>query len=236
MKLAVLAIVSGLAVSASADLITQWNFNSIVADANTGTGTTSPSIGLGTASLFGGVTAIFASGDASGGSSDPATGDDSGWGLTTWAAQGTGSGTRGAAFAAATSGYENIVVTFDARHSNTFSKFIQAQYSLDGSTFTSAGLADGGILSASAGDVWTNGRTVDLSGIAGVANNANFAFRVVAIFAPGTSAYQASTTGSNYGTAGTFRLDMVTISGTVPTPGSAMLLGMGSLLVGRRRR
>ena len=89
-----ITMLSALAVvgAANATIITQWNFNSAVADANTATGTTNPNIGTGTAALVGGVTATFASGDASGGSTDPATGDDSGWNLTTFAAQNTGSG------------------------------------------------------------------------------------------------------------------------------------------------
>jgi hypothetical protein len=69
-----------------------------VADANTATGTTSPFVGAGSASLIGGITSSFASGDATGGSSDPATGDDSGWQTTTYAAQGAGNKTRGVQF------------------------------------------------------------------------------------------------------------------------------------------
>src|ERR1039457_5887475 len=41
----------------------QWNFNSVTPDTNVGTGTILPSAGSGTASLVGGVTATFATGD-----------------------------------------------------------------------------------------------------------------------------------------------------------------------------
>ena len=40
--------------SAYADLITQWNFNSVPPDGSTSTGTNVPSVGYGTAVLIGG--------------------------------------------------------------------------------------------------------------------------------------------------------------------------------------
>ena len=104
----------GLAQAAQAagpSILAQWNFNSNPPDGNTSTGTTTPNIGSGTASLVGGVTATFASGDASGGSSDPATGDDSGWQTTTYAAQGTENKLRGVQFAVSTLGWKDITVS-----------------------------------------------------------------------------------------------------------------------------
>ena len=83
--IAVLISVSG---TVNADIITQRNFNSSIPNANTGTGVVVPNIGSGTASLVGATTATVASGDANGGSTDPATGDDSGWNITSFAAQG----------------------------------------------------------------------------------------------------------------------------------------------------
>ena len=222
--------------SAHADVVTQWNFNSIIADGNTGTGTTLPFIGTGTASLIGGVTSTFASGDASGGSSDPATTDDSGWNLTTFAAQGTGDKTRGAQFAVSTVGFNNVVISYDLRHSNTSSRYEQFQYSLDGVNFVDYALFDGNL-----GDTWFNGRTIDLSSVAGVSNNADFAFRVVATFAPGTTAYAVSNPGSTYGTAGTWRFDMVTVN-AAPVPEAQtyamMLAGIGlvGFMAARRRK
>lgn len=226
------ALVGTLAPAAGADIITQWNFNGSV-------GTTSPSIGAGTASLVGGTSATFASGNSNGGSTDPeASSDDKGWNLTTFAAQGLEDGMRGAGFVVSTVGYSSIVVTWDHRHSNTASKYLRFEYSIDGSTFSSAGLADGGVFSADAGgDTWYNGRSVDLTGIVGVANNANFAFRVVAIFDPSLgNAYSASTLGSNYAGTGTWRFDMVTVNGVVPAPGAIALLGLAGIAARRRRR
>jgi hypothetical protein len=224
--------------STAAEVVTQWNFNSLPADGATGTGTTAAAIGSGTASLVGGATASFASGDASGGSSDPASGDDSGWNLTTFAAQGTGSGTRGAQFAVSTAGFENLVISFDLRHSNTSARHELLQISLDGISFSDFALFD----ADAGGDRWYTGRTVDLSAVAGASDNASFAFRVVSAFAPTTGQYAATGVGSSYGTSGTWRMDMVTLSGTaiapVPEPGAMALLLAGLGVIGTvvRRR
>ena len=226
------------ALPATADTLVSWDFNSPVADGNTGTGSTMPAIGSGSVSLVGGTTASFASGDASGGSSDPASGDDSGWNTSTYAAQGAGDRSRGAAFTVSTAGYENLVLGYDLRHSNTSSRFEAVQYSLDGSTWIDAALFDAN----QGGDRWYNGRTINLSAVAGAADNVSFAFRVVAAFAPGTAQYLATTAGSNYGTTGTWRFDSVTLSGTpvavIPEPQTLVLLlaGLGAVgFVARRR-
>ena len=52
-----------------ADLITQFNFNSLPSDNMTSTGTNRPSVGSGTASLIGGITATWATGSTN----DPAS-------------------------------------------------------------------------------------------------------------------------------------------------------------------
>ncbi len=193
--------------------ISQWNFNSVPPDANVSTGTLIPNIGAGTASLVGGATATFASGDANNASTDPATGDDSGWNITTFAAQGTGNKTRGVQFLVSTVGYENIQVRWDQRHSNTAPRHVQFQYTTNGSTWVDFGA----LFVGSSGDFWFNNRTVNLSSITAANNNPNFGFRIVAAFdpVPGTS-YTASNTGSTYGTGGTWRFDMVTVLGTLP--------------------
>lgn len=237
-QLFVLAAIAAAAIApAHAVVVTQWNFNSVTPDAATGTGTTVPAIGSGTASLVGGTTASFASGDASGGSSDPASGDDSGWNTTTYAAQGTGDKTRGVQFLVSTVGYANVTVRWDQRLSNTASRYTQFQYTTDGSSYVDLA---GGLFSGMTGDTWYNSRSVDLSGVAGVADNANFGFRMVATFAPPTAAYAAASPTGTYGTAGTNRFDMVAVmAAPVPEPETYALMLAGLAAVGllvRRRQ
>lgn len=227
-----LAIATTLVAPAQADIVSLWDFNSPVADASTSTGSLLPALGGGTAATLGGVTAGFATGT---GSSDPAgSSDDSGWNTATYATQGTGDKTRGVQFNVSTVGLKDIVLTYDLRHSNTSSRYELVQYSLDGISFTDIATFDG-----DAGDTWFNNRSVDLSGIAGVNDNASFAFRVVAAFAPGTGAYAASNAGFNYATNGTWRFDMVTVSAApVPEPETyaLMLAGLGVVGLAIRRR
>lgn len=233
---AVLALALGaLSAHAQAQVVTQWTFNSVPADAATSTGTLQPGIGIGTASLVGVTSSTFSSGDADGGSSDPSSGDDSGWQTSGYAAQGTNDKGRGVRFDVSTVGFEDIVITYDLRHSNTSSRYEQVQYSLDGISFIDIATFDG-----NAGDTWFKGRSVDLSGISGANDNPSFAFRVVATFAPGSNAYSAANAGSNYGTTGSWRFDMVTVSAApVPEPETyaLMLAGLGLVAgVTRRRR
>lgn len=197
-------------------VVTQWNFNSNPADANTGTGTLTPNVGVGTVTGVGSVTGIstpaFNSGSASSGSTDVSTlTDNSGLQTTTYAAQGTNSGAAGAQYAVSSASQSNLIFRFDQRHSNTSTRFVQVQYTTDGTNYVSTGLANGGIFEANVGgDTWYNNRTVDLSGIAGVNNNSSFGVRVVAVFAPSTTQYAAAST--TYAPTGTIRFDAVTLT------------------------
>jgi hypothetical protein len=186
----------------------QWNFNSTPPDGSTTTGSTTPSFGSGTASLIGGATATFATGDTS---FDPAgSSDNSGWNTTTYPSQGTGNKTRGAQFAVSTLGKQNIVVSWTSQSSNTGSKYGRLQYSTNGTDFVDFPVA------------FTNGitytvKTNSLAAISGVNNNTNFVFRFVSEFertAIGTANANYAFNGTSYGTSGTMRYDMVTVSGT----------------------
>lgn len=239
MKIALLALVATAGI-AQADIITQWNFNSLPNDNSASTGTLTPNLGTGTASLVGGTTATFASGDANGGSTDPLVAlpgvstNDSGWNITAFAAQGAENAGRGVQFLVSTVGFYDITVTFDQRHSNTSSRFYAGQYTVDGgANWITATTFEG-----TAGDTWFNNRTIDLSAVTAADNNPNFGVRVVATFAPGTSTYFGTTanTAAGYAATGTARFDMVTINGVIPTPGTIALAGLGGLLAARRRR
>ncbi len=225
--------------NAHAEVITQWSFNSATPDGATGTGSALPSVGAGSLALIGGVTnPSFNSGV---GSSDPAASDNSGLQTTTYGAQGSGNKTRGIEVKASSVGFENVVFSYDLRHSNTSSRHELAQYSLDGVNFIDYAVFDGSL-----GDTWFKARTIDLSSIAGADNNANLAFRVVATFAPGTSGYLASDATKTFAGSGTWRFDMVTVSGStlavtpaVPEPSSTVAAFAGLAAIGfmaRRRR
>mgnify|MGYP006192295269 FL=1 len=221
--------------NAHADVITQWTFNSTTPDGATGTGSVLPSVGTGSLSLIGGVTnPSFNSGV---GSSDPAASDNSGLQTTTYGSQGAGNNGRGIEVKASSVGFEDVVFSYDLRHSNTSSRYELAQYSLDGVNFIDYAVFDGGL-----GDTWFNARTIDLSSIAGADDNANLAFRVVATFAPGTSGYLASDASKTFAGSGTWRFDMVSVSGTAtpvpePTSAAAGLAGLAAIgFLARRRR
>jgi endonuclease/exonuclease/phosphatase family metal-dependent hydrolase len=191
------------------NIVAQWNFNSVTADNNTSTGTTTPSIGSGTASLLGGVTPAFFGGDSS---LDPAgSTDNSGWSSTGYPAQGAGNKTRGVQFNVSTSNKQHIAVSWSSQSSNTGSKYGRLQYSTNGSDFVDFPFA------------FTNGtsftsKTNSLLGVTGVENNPNFAIRLVSEFESSAlndanANYVPANSGSTYGSAGTMRYDMVTILG-----------------------
>lgn len=183
--------------------ITQWNFNSNPPDLSPSTGSLVPSIGSGTVTVVGGTTTTFASGDANGGSTDSTSVDDSAYGVTSFAVQGTQDKMRGIEVAVSTVGFAGISVSWDQRHSNTSSRDVQFQYSLDGTNFIDSTLFDG-----PAGDTWFNNRAVNLSSITGANDNPNFKLRVVAALNVGV--YRPAST--SYAVAGTWRFDMMTVS------------------------
>jgi endonuclease/exonuclease/phosphatase family metal-dependent hydrolase len=212
---AVTSAPAALAVIASNQLsvIAQWNFNSTTPDASTSTGSTTPSTGSGTASLVGGTTATFATGDTT---FDPVgSTDNTGWNTTAYPAANANNKTAGVQFNVSTAARQNIVITWSQRASNTGTKYARLQYSTNGTTFMDFPTA----VSLSTGTVF-EAKTNNLAAFPGVNNNSSFAFRIVAEFentAAGTlnTNYVAANTGSPYaGATGTFRFDMVTVSGT----------------------
>src|SRR5215211_2405086 len=148
---------------ARAELITQWNFNSVTPDGVGTTGTNIPSAGIGTATLVGGTTATYAAGAAA----DPAPSDNSGWNTASYPAQGTGNKTRGVQFNVSTVGYDRMMVTWVHRHSSTASRYVRFQYSINGVDFI-----DGPSFSTDVIDVY-HSRSVSLSAIAAVNDNPN---------------------------------------------------------------
>ena len=200
----------------------QWTFDSV----STSVGTTRPSVGTGSVSLLGGTTATFATGATAGGA---------GWNTSTYAAQFTGSGTRGIEVVAPTTGFQNIQVSFKQRASGTASRWARVDYSLNGGTQWITGFwnNNGGLSPHDAFYTFN----VDFGAIAGAANNADFRFRIVSIFSPlafnessaasfgADTAYMRANAAATfpptpggsvatYATSGTWRFDDLTMTGT----------------------
>ena len=208
--------------------IAQWNFNGPSATEVPG-GTSNPTvaIGAGTLELVGGANPTsatdFASGAASGGSSDPVLttpNTDFAWGTTNYAPLGTENKQRGIQVNVSTLGFADITFTFDQRLSNTANNTYVVQYTtdrtegtptwIDAQTFT----FPQGETGTTGGDVWYNLRTVDLGAITALNNNANVGFRVVSAFDPIAGDYISATISPVvYLTTGNSRFDMITVTG-----------------------
>jgi len=208
----------------------QWNFNANTPKA-------SLSNGGAKLTVLGNLTITY---PGQGGSSDK-TSVATGGSFSTAAYNATNCPTSlscGVQFAVDTTGYENLVFTFDQKNSSTGSGYTSLLYTLDGSSWLQATTFQTATVN------WVLGRSFDFSTIAGANNNESFALRLVAAYGP-TGTYVGTT--GNFGSGGTIRYDMVTLSGsmipdvTTPVPEAsttAMLLaGLGIVgLVARRRR
>jgi len=230
-KISAFAIAALLSISAQAVTVAQWDFNA---------GTTKHSISMNGASFetLGGIT-IASTFPTDSGSSDTGTPTVGGGALNT-ATYGTatsGNLSRGVQFSIDTSGYENLLFSFDQRNSSTASAYTALFYTLDGAQWSLATSFRYTPTNAS----FVNGISYDFSGISGANDNANFGLRLVSMFAPGSSSYTGS--GGTYSSNGTIRYDMVTLSGSevaAPVPESSSLamlmagLGVVGLMVRRR--
>lgn len=229
-----LLVVSLFVFSSGAQItITQWDFNSLTPG---NLPSVTPSTGTGVVSLFGGVTTPT-SGSAGLGSSDLAS-TNLALQTTTYPAQSQGNLTAGAQFSTSTVGYQNLKFIFDLRLSNTASRWIQIQYTLNGSLWTNfaSPIRVGGLGDDNAGDQWLNQIVTNFTSITGANNNPNFGVRVVSSFS--SNAFTMYNTGSmyavnqayesarnpsvgvnsDYASTGTMRFDMVTFEGALLAP------------------
>lgn len=170
-------------------------------------------------------------------------------------------GSQGAQFALSTVGFRNIHLSFDWSPTAQGEGKLQVQYTLNGSTYlnvpislftsfgtgaaatgatntTSANTVTGGYLIAGSSTAYMNGISVDLSTIAGAANDPNFAIRLVNAATGADNTNVAGTALNN--TSGNWRFDEVNISGAaVPEPSTYAGIGLGALgclLLARRSR
>lgn len=185
-------------VSFGQTILTEWNFDSQ---------SLSPSTGSGTISLIGGVaentqsscTCPYVSGN-------PNTGKS--YTTKTYPAQGSASGTAGIQFNTSTVGQNNIFVYVDVYGSNTASKFVSLQYTTNGTTWTDAVPAF--TVPYTTSSQWG---TISYQMPATAENNANFAFRVVAVFDPATgNSYAALNPTSTYAVTGALRFDNIKVT------------------------
>lgn len=193
-------------------VIAQWTFDN---------SDSIPAVGNGEAYLIGGVSSSYATGAAGG----------KAWNTTSYPAQGTASATAGVQFNVSTMEYSAVGLTWDQRASNTAANRTRLQYTVNGTDWinfeanetnalnmsgaNSSGFDDGRYIT-DAGAVWFN-RSANFSGIPGVGNNTDFAFRLVAEFVDGVN-YGPALASGNYGSGGTHRFDNVTLAGAGSEP------------------
>lgn len=207
---------SGTQVKLAAPLA-QWNFNSPAPDANSGTGTLLPAVGNAPAAEpVGGPTNNFFAG-----ASGDTPGDNSGWSTAPYPAATTGNKTAGVLFRVSTVNRETIFLNWQQRVTATASKYYRLQYTTNGTTFL-----DWEPAIVMAADSTFESKSVNLTGVPNVANNANFGFRIVSEWestatGAGNSSYVGTTSG--YSTGGAVRFDLVTVAGTPVAAGAFSL-------------
>ena len=211
------AVTVSLDASLFADTLASWNFNN---DSTAPTASHPNLLATPSISLVGGTTATFASGSGSSDAVQPGRG----YNTTSYPAVTSSNKSAGIRFNFNTTNFDISTFAFDWRTSNTSSRWLQLQYTTDGSSWT-----DAAIFSSTGGDDWNNNLAYDFSSTAGVDNNPNFAVRMVSLFSPNgftqttgglqtygpDQAYRAANADDRaYATTGTWRFDTVSLEGT----------------------
>jgi len=186
-SLLIYGLASMLSVAAqAASTLTAWTFDNLSIAANN---SPQPSTGFGAGSLVG-----LSNGDvvSLAGSS---SGSANSWRVSRGWSTSSAVGSQGAKFAASTFGYYKINVSFDVYAAANAEANLLVQYTTDGNIWNNAKITSVGTLGVIVTNTatnstvmgtyvqlasgWNNQVTVDLSGISGVNNNANFAVRMV---------------------------------------------------------
>lgn len=197
------------------------------------------------------VTEIITTGTATGMDATINSGCGTQNGVTAWALNpfnpGTTNESNGVQFNASTSGYQNIIFTWDQRWSNTSANTLRVQYTTNGATwinfimtnpgnttFCNGALNGNGCFETNAtGDEYRRIR-VDFSAITAVNNNPNFGVRILASYYQATTEFrQTSFPGLAANPAGTWRFDNVAFTGTLqPGPTASAITGTVSICNG----
>ncbi len=199
-KLLIVATFVAIFTLINAVVITSWNFDndSIL-----------PTTGEGSLSLIGGVT------DDGFNTGYPAA-PSRGWSTTDYPAQGTNNRTAGMFIEVSSAGYQDIILSWTIRHSNTSANRAVLFYTLD-KTAAEPIWIEGGIYNASSGDAWF-ASSFDGSDLEGLDDNPNLAFKIVSSFAnTDDTQYVASRSTSTYA-GGKWRFDDIVLEGTPALP------------------
>ena len=205
--------------------LTAWTFDNLAIGANS---SPSPSSGVGSAGAVGlGASPSVVS--LPGGS----TGGPNSWQLSGWTTN-AAIGSQGVQFAASTAGYYQIQASFDVYAATNAEADLQVQYTTEGAIWHNANILSAGTMGVLATNTvttnnlvvgtyiiltnngtagWNNQVMVNLSGISGVDNDANFAIRIVNA-STGTNCLD--TTGAVYNSGnpnGNWTFDNVVIQG-----------------------
>lgn len=182
-------------------LIAQWNFNNPAL--------ATPSTGAGEYRSTGGVASEFLAGSPT----DPASGPNLGLSLSGFPPQGTAPQTAGVDFNVDTTGYTNLVLSFDLMVDANASSQVLVQYTANGVDYTDAG---GSTLNRAD---WFSQFSFGFRGRPGAENNPKFGIRIVSDFFydeehPEVQAYRPVSDVATYAPAGRWRFDLVSLYGT----------------------
>ncbi len=141
---------------------------------------------------------------------------------------------NGVQYNVGTTGYNNIIISWDQRFSKTSPNTVRLQYTTDGTTWTNfimtgtntticaGSINANGCFETNTGDSFRRIR-VDLSSITAANINANFGIRLLASQYQSTGQYRQSTTPTTIATTtGTWRFDNVNFLGTPITTGAVL--------------
>lgn len=212
---AVTSSVTTLAIVANNGALSYWDFNG-----NFDPNAPAPTYGAGTASPVNALAFVLPEINGDGNDIDNAANEglaNYGWGTDGYPAAAVSNKLAGVRFNVSTVGAKNLKVSYDARATQTASKYVRLQYTTNGTDFIDYPVSSSITVASS-----FQSQNFNLAGFPGVRNNANFGVRLVTEF-ESTARYGNTNdpayvgVSSSYNTSGTVSYDMVTISGDAIT-------------------